>query len=51
MHGLDKIQRMIIGNILQGIGNTLNKVVLTNDAHWRFSARVAKNLIGILYPQ
>ena len=33
VHGLHKIQWMIVGNKLQGVCNAVNKIVLTNNCH------------------
>jgi hypothetical protein len=37
MQRLNEIQRMVIRNVLQGIGNALNKIVLANSGHDEFS--------------
>ena len=33
VHGLDEIHGMVVGNELQGVGDTLNQVVLFDHGH------------------
>ena len=33
IHGFDEVEGMVVGNKLQGIGNAIDKVVLSNDGH------------------
>src|SRR5690606_25717197 len=33
IHGLDKVQRMVVGNVLQGVSNALYKIVLLDYCH------------------
>src|SRR5690606_31349605 len=33
MNRLDEVQRVVVGNVLQAVCNTLNEIVLANDGH------------------
>ena len=33
VHGANEIERMVIGNVLQGVGDAVDQVVLFNDGH------------------
>ena len=48
MQCLNEIQRVVIGNVLQGIGDALDKIVLANSGHDEFSKLSECLLIAVI---